>query len=47
MVHKLADEPPPPEKYSSDSDSEADSEPDSEGERIAEQYPYTDSEDEN
>ena len=57
MSHKLASEPPPPETYNSDSETElglvsepvleTDSEPDSEEERIAEKYPYTDSEEEN
>ena len=36
---------PPSDLDSSDSDSETDSETDSEAERMAEQYPYTDSED--
>ena len=45
ITHRLGKDPPPLDSDSS-SDSETDSETDSEAERIAEMYPYTDSEDE-
>ena len=47
LTYRLGREPIPSDSETdSDSESETDSETDSEAERIAEQYPYTDSEDE-
>ena len=47
LTYRLGREPIPSDSETdSDSELETDSETDSEAERIAEQYPYTDSEDE-